>query len=328
VKAFVTGATGFVGSHLAAALVERGDTVVCLARRPEQAAFIASLGALVAPGSLEDGAALAAALRDVEVVYHVAGLTAAASEQEFLAVNEAGTRRLIEAAHRAVPHLQRFVYVSSIAAAGPAPRGGRLAEDAPCRPVTAYGRSKLAGEVVVRRSPALPWTIVRPGVVYGPRDRELLRLFRIARLGVAPVFGLGRQEVSIVHVEDLADAIVRAALEPRALGQTYHVAHPTPVTQRELALAVGRAARGGRAPLILPVPPLLAAPIVRAIGRAAAASGRRSVVDADKLAEFLAPSWAASVEKAQRELGWRASRALAEGLDATAAWYRAEGWLS
>ena len=245
-KAFVTGATGFVGSHLAAALVERGDTVVCLARRPEQAAFIASLGALVAPGALEDGAALSAALSDAEVVYHVAGLTAAPSEQAFLEVNEAGTRRLIEAAHRAAPHLQRFVYVSSIAAVGPAPRGGRLAEDAPCRPVTAYGRSKLAGEAVVRRSPALPWSIVRPGVVYGPRDRELLRLFRITRLGFAPVFGLGHQQVSIVHVVDLAEAIVRAALEPRALGQTYHVAHPTPVTQRELAMAVGRAAAAPR----------------------------------------------------------------------------------
>ena len=327
VRAFVTGATGFVGSHLAAALVERGDTVVCLARRPEQAAFIASLGALIAPGSLEDGAALAAALRDVEVVYHVAGLTAAASEQEFLAVNEAGTQRLIEAVRTAVPHLKRFIYISSIAAVGPAPSGGRLTEDTPCRPVTAYGRSKLAGEAVVRRAPALPWTIVRPGVVYGPRDRELLRLFALARHGIAPVFGLGRQEVSVVFVADLVEATVRAALEPRALGQTYHVAHPTPVTQRELALAVGRSARGGRAPLIVPVPAMVAAPIVRAIGRAAAASGRRSVVSADKLAEFLAPSWAASVEKAERELAWRASRDLASGLDATAAWYRAEGWL-
>ena len=326
-KAFVTGATGFVGSHLAAALVERGDTVVCLARRPEQAAFIASLGALIAPGSLEDGAALAAALRDADLVYHVAGLVAAASEQEFLAVNEGGTRRLVEAARAAAPQLKRFVYISSIAAVGPAAPGGRLFEDAPCRPVTAYGRSKLAGEAVVRSSPALPWTIVRPGVVYGPRDRELLRLFRIGRRGFAPVFGRGRQEVSIVHVADLVDAIARAANEPRALGQTYHVAHPAPVTQRELALAVGRAARGGRAPLVLPVPPLVAAPIVRAIGRAAAAAGRRSVVNADKLAEFLAPSWAASVAKAERELGWHARRDLADGLAETAAWYRAEGWL-
>jgi nucleoside-diphosphate-sugar epimerase len=327
VKAFVTGATGFVGSHLAAALVERGDTVVCLARRPEQAAFIASLGALIAPGSLEDGAALAAALRDAEVVYHVAGLTAAASEAEFLAVNAAGTRRLIDAVRGAVPQLRRFIHVSSIAAVGPAAPGGRLDEDAPCRPVTAYGRSKLAGEAVVRRSPALPWTIVRPGVVYGPRDRELLRLFRITARAIAPVFGWGRQEISVVHVADLAEGIVRAAQEPRALGQTYHLAHPTVVTQRELATAVGRAVRGGRAPLVLPVPPLVAAPIVWAIGRAAAAAGRRSVVSADKLAEFLAPSWAASVEKADRELGWRARHDLAGGLAATAEWYRAEGWL-
>ena len=117
--------------------------------------------------------------------------------------------------------------------------------------------------------------------------------------------------------------------EPRALGQTYHVAHPTPVTQRELATGGGaRGARRPRSARCVPVPPLVAAPIVRAIGRAAAASGRRSVVNADKLAEFLAPSWAASVEKAERELGWRASRELASGLDATAAWYRAEGWLS
>ncbi len=327
-KAFVTGATGFVGSHLAAALVGRGDTVVCLARRPEQAAFIASLGALIAPGSLEDEAALAAALRGADVVYHVAGLTAAASEREFLSVNEAGTRRLIGAVRVAAPGLTRFVHVSSIAAVGPTTYGGRLAEDAPCRPVTAYGRSKLAGEAVVRGAPALPWTIVRPAVVYGPGDRELLRLFRITRWGIAPVFGLGRQEISVVHVADLAEAIVRAAATPPALGQTYHVAHPTPTTQRELALAVGRAARGGRSPLLVPVPPLLAAPIVRAIGRAAAASGRRSVVDGDKLAEFLAPSWVAAPDKAARELGWRADRELGPGLAETAAWYRAEGWLA
>ena len=268
-KILVTGATGFVGSHLAALLAQRGDTVFCLARRPEQAAFIASLGAFVAPGSLEDGDSLAQALRGVDQVYHLAGLTAAGSEREFLDVNEGGTSRLLGAIGAAVPNLKRFVHVSSIAAVGPTGHGGLLAEDSPCRPLTAYGRSKLAGEAVVRRAAALPWTIVRPPVVYGPRDRELLRLFRIARRGFAPVFGMGRQELSLVYVTDLVEGIAAAGREPAALGQTYHLAHPEIVRSRDLARAIGRAVRGGRAPLIIPVPAALAAPIVRVIGRAA-----------------------------------------------------------
>ncbi len=325
-KALVTGATGFVGSHLAAVLVARGDEVRCLARRPEQAADIAALGALMAPGSLEDAAALAAALAGVEVIYHVAGLTAAASERELHEVNAEGTRRLVAAAQATVPSLRRFVYVSSLAAVGPTARGAVLTEESPCGPVTAYGRSKLAGEQVVRRSPALPWTIVRPAAVYGPRDRELLRMFRIARWRVAPVFGLGLQEISLVFAADLAGGIARAGADPRSLGQTYHLAHAAPTTQRALATAIGRAVSGGRAPLVLPVPAVVAAPIVRAIG-SAARPGRRSVVSGDKLPEFLAPSWATSVAKAERELGWRAATDLAAGLAATAAWYRHEGWL-
>ncbi len=326
-KVLVTGATGFVGSHLAAALAKRGDDVFCLARRPEQAAFIASLGALSAPGSLEDVESLKVALRGVEQVYHLAGLTAAGSEQEFLGVNEGGTLRLILAIRAAIPTLKRFVHVSSIAAVGPTSRGGRLTEDSPCRPLTAYGRSKLAGEAVVRHAVGLPWTIVRPPVVYGPRDRELLRLFRIARWGFAPVFGLGSQELSLVYVTDLVEGIARAGVEPAALGQTYHLAHPDVLRSRDLARAIGRAVRGGRAPLIVPVPATVAAPIVRVIGRAAAAAGRRTVVSEDKLAEFLAPAWGTSVAKAERELGWRPTHDLTGGVAETAAWYRSEGLL-
>ena len=323
----VTGATGFVGSHLAAALAKRGDMVRCLARKPEAATFLSSLGAEAVPGSLDDAGSLQRAVRGVECVFHVAGLTAAGSEREFLEVNEGGTRRLVEAARAASPVPDRFVYVSSLAAVGPVARGGRLTEASPCRPLTPYGRSKLAGEAVVRAADGLRWTIVRPSVVYGPRDREMLRLFRIARHGFAPVFGLGRQELSLVYVADLVAGLLAAATVPAALGATYHLAHPDVVRSRDLALEIGRAVRAGRSPIVVPVPGALAAPIVRLIGRAAAAAGRRTVVSADKMAEFLAPAWGTSVAKAERDLAWRPRYDLRAGVAATAAWYRDEGLL-
>jgi nucleoside-diphosphate-sugar epimerase len=319
----LTGATGFVGSHVAEALLSRGDDLTCLARRPERLAALAARGARVVEGSLEDAPALAAALAGAEAVYHVAGVTAAPDEAEYLAVNEGGTRRLLEAAGRTAPG-SRFVYVSSQAAVGPSAPGERTAEDAPCRPVTAYGRSKLAGERAVMESD-LGWVIVRPPAVYGPRDREFLRLFRLVRRGLAPVFGFGRQELSLVYAEDLARAVALAGVAGRT-GQIYHAAHPEVVLARHVPYAMGRAL--SRSPFLIPVPARLAAPIVRAIGRRAAARGRRTVVSEDKLAEFLAPSWVLSAAKAERELGWRAAHDLASGMRKTAEWYRAEGWLS
>lgn len=323
-KALVTGATGFVGSHVVDVLAARGDTVVVFARSAERAAPLERLGARVALGTLGDAAALAAAVAGAEVVYHLAGLTAAVSEAEYLRVNEAGTRQLVAAVLAASPR-PRLVYVSSQAALGPSTPGQALDEDAPCRPLTAYGRSKLAGEAVVRAAAGLAWTIVRPPSVYGPRDREFLKMFQLVRTGLAPVFGTGAQPISLVYAPDLAEAIVRAGTTPEAAGQTYHAAHAQVVTTRELASAVGRAV--GRAPLVLPVPGAVATPIVSLIGRIAAARGRLSTLNADKMAEFLAPAWILSSAKAERELGWRAGHDLAEGARHTAAWYREAGWL-
>lgn len=323
-KTFVTGATGFVGSHLAEALAARGDTVLALARRPDQHAALRALGATPVGGSLENERALLTALEGVEVVYHSAGLVAAKDEAEFFAVNDSGTRRLLDAVRRAAPGLTRFVYVSSQAALGPSPRGVALGEDAECRPVTPYGRSKLAGELTVRGA-HLPWSVVRPSSVYGPRDREFLRVFRLARRGLAPVIGTGRQELSLVHVHDLVRLIVRCGTEDAARNQIVHAAHPAVVLSRDVIRAAGAAL--GASPVIVPVPGIVAAPIIWAIGAAASARGGRSVVSYDKLPEFLAPAWVLSVAKAERLLGWKAELGVVEGMALTAEWYKKEGWL-
>lgn len=324
-RALVTGATGFVGSHVVEALARRGDTVTVLARSAARAAPLAPFGVRVALGTLDDAASLAAAVGDAEVVYHLAGLTAG-TETDLQRVNAEGTRRLLGAVRATAPALARFVLVSSQAALGPSRPGERLAEDAPCRPLTAYGRSKLAGEEAVRAEARIPWTIVRPPAAYGPRDREFLKMFALIRRGVAPVFGAGAQQLSLVCAPDLADAIVRAGTVAAAAGRTYHAAHAEVVTTRQLALAIGEAL--GRRPVVIPVSGAVATPIVSAIGAFAAARGRASVLNRDKMAEFLAPAWLLAVDAAARDLGWRAALGTAEGTRLTAAWYRREGWLA
>src|SRR5262249_43198890 len=249
-KVLVTGATGFVGSHLAEALRRRGDDVTALARSAAKAQSLIPLGVRIIPGDLADRAALARAVEGQDVIYHVAGVTAALSETDFMNANREGTRNLVEAAQ--VAGSPRFVLVSSMAAGGPSPPGNPVKGDEPPRPVTAYGRSKLAAEEVVKAS-RLAWTIIRPPIVYGPRDHEVLKVFRIARLGIAPVFGDGSQELSAIHGADLADALIAAAVTPATSRRIYYASHPDVFTSvrfvRSVAGAMGRPVAVVKVPL-------------------------------------------------------------------------------
>lgn len=318
----LTGGTGFVGGHLAEVLRACGDDVACLVRSEEAGRALASLGCRCVLGSLDDEDALRRLADGAEVVYHVAGVIAAASPEAFLQVNRDGTRRVGAVARAA--KARRLVYVSSLAVTGPTTPGRPLDEAGPPRPVTAYGRSKQAGEDAVRAS-GVPFTIVRPPIVYGPRDRQILRLFRMARHGLAPLLGDGTQELSLVHARDLAGALVAAATATQTAGRAYHAAHAATVTQQGLMEAIGTAV--GKRTRLVPLPPALVRAALR-LGRAAARlRGRPSVLDPNKAAELLAPAWTCSSAALERDTGWRATIDLRAGLEETARWYRAAGWL-
>ncbi len=321
-RTLVTGATGFVGSHLAEALRRRGDEVTALARSAAKAAVLAPLGVRVVPGDLHDRAALQLAVEGQEVVYHVAGVVAARSEAEFMAANRDGTRNVIEAAERA--GIARLVLVSSMAAAGPTIKGRPLRGDERPRPVTAYGRSKLAAEAAVTAS-RLAWSIVRPPMVYGPRDLEVLKVFRLAKLGLAPVLGDGTQELSAVHGADLADALIAAGTSAATVGRAYYACHPEIFTGAELARAVGRAM--GRSPAIIRVPAPIGRGVLMLTEAAARLTGQTTILTADKANEFFQPAWTGDPEPLASDAGWRASRDLRTGLGETYQWYRTAGWL-
>jgi len=323
-KVFVTGGTGFVGSHVVEALRRGGHAVACLVRNPGKAARVfGERGPDLVVGDLRDTGALERGCAGADALVHLAGLTAARSRAELFAVNTGGTRTLAEAVRTAGAGVRRFVHVSSLAAAGPARAGVAAITGEEAQPVSDYGRSKLAGEEPVRGLP-LAWTILRPPAVYGPRDAELLRVFRAARRGIVPLVGDGSQRLSLVFAADLADAIVRC-LETALAPGVHYPAHPESTTAR--ALAEGIAAAVGVAARIVPVPRSVVRPLFWLNEHAARLAGRTTLLSSDKAREILAPAWTCSPASLEAATGWRAATPLAEGLRQTAEWYRAAGWL-
>ncbi len=321
-RALVTGATGFVGSHLADALRHRGDEVTAVARSPQKAAALTAAGVRVIAGDLHDTEALQRAAEQQDVIFHVAGLIAARDEAGFMWANREGTRNVMAAAEAA--GAPRFVLVSSLAAAGPSPRGAPLSGDESPRPVTAYGRSKLAAETLVRAS-ALPWSIVRPPIVYGPRDREILKVFRLARLRLAPVFGDGAQELSAVHAADLATALIAVGASPATIGRTYTACHPEVFTTVEFGNAIGAAM--GRSVMTVRIPQAVGRAVLSVTEAAAKAARRTTILTSDKANEFFQLAWTGDPGPLTRDTGWKAAFDLERGLADTYHWYREAGWL-
>jgi len=211
-----------------------------------------------------------------------------------------------------------------MAAAGPTIKGRPLRGDEAPRPVTAYGRSKLAAEQAVTAA-AFPWTIVRPPMVYGPRDQEVLKVFRLARLGVAPVLGDGSQELSAVHGADLAEALIAAGTPAAAAGRTYYACHPEVFTGADMARAVGRAM--GRTPAVIRVPATIGRGVLMLTEAAARLTGHTTILTADKANEFFQPAWTGDPTPLMRDTGWQAAHDLRSGLADTYRWYRTAGWL-
>jgi nucleoside-diphosphate-sugar epimerase len=328
VRVFVTGATGFVGSHLTRALLDRGDEVVCLVRDVERAKRLLddAVPELVC-GNLNDRDTLRSACSGVDVIFHSAALTTARSRDGFFKVNADATKVVLEAAVESAPSLTRFVYVSSQAAAGPSQTGQPRTENEEPEPVSNYGASKLAGEENVRDS-GLPWTIVRPCAVYGPGDRAFLTVFKMVRLGFMPVLGSTEQEISMVHIADLVSSLLRV-VNANTLNQTYFVSNPEIVTANTLCRQISSALSPGRSrrALVFGLPRWATRSILAVTHAAAGLAGKSTFLSPDKGHEYLAEAWVCSSKKLEEDTGWCAEMSIGEGILDTARWYRKNGWL-
>jgi nucleoside-diphosphate-sugar epimerase len=327
VKVLVTGASGFLGSHVAERLARDGHAVRVLVRTTSDRVFLRDVDAEEAIGDVREPESLPAALDGVDAVVHAAGLVKARSEAEFESVNAGGTANLLAALNGSGPS-PRFVLVSSLAAHGPSEDGAPRPLDAEPRPLTAYGRSKLKAEELVRAwaGPGRPAAILRPPVIYGPRDRELLPFFKLARRRFAPLLGDGRNAISLVYVEDAARAAAAVATaSEEAACLTYTLDDGAVHTWRDLLAAVEGAL--GRKALRLSSPVWAyraAAALSETYGRL---RGKAVMFTRDKVVEMRQPHWVCSHEAIRRDLGWEPRVGLEEGAALTAAWYRQQRWM-
>ena len=318
----ITGASGFVGSHLVAQCVERGAwRVRALLRDPASAPWLPR-GVERRRAALEDAESLAAPMHDASVIFHLAAVTSSAREADYTRVNVEGTRRLLEAVRENAPSA-RVVICSSLSAVGPA-RGNPLHEDDEPRPISAYGRSKLAAERVAEEFDDLDIVIVRPTAVYGPRDRDILAAFKLARRGLALRVGDEAQRLTMIHARDLAEALIGAAYAPRPAAR-YHVSDGSTYTWTDVIAAIGDAV--GRRPRAIPIPRGVA--MAAAAGQMLESVVRRTkpLLTVDRIGELAAADWSCDTSRARAELGFAARISLLKGMHETAAWYRAEGWL-
>ncbi len=313
---FLTGGSGFLGSHLADALVAAGHQVIASVRRTSDTRRLdrLELTKVELDLGLKDEPAAAAALAECAAIVHCGALTRARNASEFMAVNAVGTLRLARAAADAgVP---RFVFISSLAARGPDGADG---------PVSPYGRSKAEAEAALAsiRGP-MEVTMLRPGGVYGPRDSDLLPLFRLAARGWTAI-PRSRAPLQPVYVADVVSAVL-AALEAAPAPSPLPIAAAERHSWRALAgalmAAVNRPGRVLRLPSALF---LTAGALSELAGRVA---GTAPAFDRRRARDLSAYAWTCDIESSQEYLdSWRPRVGIEEGLARTAEWYRRMGWL-
>jgi nucleoside-diphosphate-sugar epimerase len=258
-------------------------------------------------GDLRDPSTLNRAVKGADVVFHLAAVISAPGWEAFEAANVLGTRNLVEACLAAAPGLRRFVYVSSIAAAGPSPEGRALTEEDRPRPVSNYGRSKLEAEaLVLAAGDRLPVIILRPPNVLGPGQPELEEAVKLIRRRIAPSLGNGRPQTSLVDVADLVRAMVLAAEDPRGVGRTYFVTDGRAYAWREVVGAV-REELGLRGP-VLPVPYPVQIAAAWLSEKAALLGGRSPRLTREIVRSGKRYSWIYDGSRIERELGFRTER--------------------
>jgi nucleoside-diphosphate-sugar epimerase len=323
--AVITGASGFIGSRLRDKLLDDGWDVLALTRKGSPAPA-RGRGAPVDYGDVASLEEVFARARP-ELVFHVAGATKGVSYEDFQRGNVLPTRNLARALRNVHDQVKRLVHVSSLTAYGPSTPEQPLVETDARKPIEFYGRSKLEAEQVLEQEigAALPWTIIRPSGVYGPRDVDFFELFKLASRHINLFFGNRQAWMSLVHVDDLVRAILDAAESDTTVGKGYFICDGKPLTfsdaQREIVLATGKRALDIDLTFL---PVRLASVGGEWLSRL---DGKPRLFNRQKAIMARQTAWTCRHDAARADFGYRPQIALREGVAQTLGWYKSAGWL-
>lgn len=324
---FITGATGFIGSWVTQFLTEQGNRVTCLIRRTSNLRWLKNLPVELVEGTLFRSDSFKEALQTADYVLHIAGVTKALSIQEYYRGNVEATRNLLDTIKAINPGIKKFVHVSSQAAVGPSPGNTALTEASPPHPISDYGKSKLESEkLVFHYQDVFPVTILRPPTVYGPRDTDVLEVFRNISRGINLQVGRTEQVVSIIHVFDLARGIILAAEHPNAAGEIYFICNDQPVGWSQVTAKIAEILQ--KKPITIPIPYPIAYGVSALMELQARVLGKATILNRQKMQEVAAGYWVISNRKIKTELNFEPRVPLSEGLAETLRWYQETGWLS
>lgn len=325
-KVLLTGATGFIGSFLAEFLLDKGYEVRCLVRTSSNLRWIADLDVECHYGSLDNIESLIRGLKDVDYVFHLAGLTKALKPEEFMKANEQGTKNLVRAVLESKKKLKRFVLVSSQAAAGPSPTIEPIDEQTPPSPVSAYGKSKLEAEKIVNSiKDRVPVTIIRPPAVYGPRDTDVLQFFKTVKTGLLPKFDGKEKYVSFIYVKDLVQGIFLAGTRKKGEGKIYFISSPRPYSWEKIGKTAQQVMQ--KKGFKVNIPSFLMDGLSFAADGLSKITGKAYIINRQRVVDIKQDFWVCSSKQAKTDLKFEAKTSLEQGIRETISWYKEKHWL-
>lgn len=324
--AVVTGATGFVGSHLVDLLLEKKYNVKCLVRKTSDLKWLKGKNIEIIECSLTDNEGLKNVFKDADYIYHVAGVVKSKTKQGYFDGNVETTKVMLEAATEYKDRIKKFLIVSSQTASGPSIDGIPVNENMECKPITTYGKSKFLQErTALTYTDKLPITICRAPAIYGERDTEIFIFFQTFSKGLMTYIGMKDKSVSLLHVSDLVEGLYLAAISDKSNGEIYFISSEKYYTWKDVKEVTAKVMK--KKPVSIKIPHFIVYTIAAIAQFFALFSSKPATLNIEKAKDITRAAWTCDTRKAMNDLGYRQKYSLEDGISKTVAWYKEMKWI-